>query len=243
MSIFQRVQMTKTSSANPPWLTAAILIGVIGIVMIAAAFPAIVSPLDAVPTATVWQPTLTPTTMANSYQPEILPPPYTPLPTRTSTPLPTHTHLPTRTPFILPTLAFDSSLLLLPDLTVSAISEPLCVPERSGTIIEFYIFIRNIGHAGTRYFGSFRVDVFLLLGQQRYRLDEWASQFNGVVGVSNLEIASLGADEDVKLTAVLDLKGNKTFGVEAIVNAGDDPMREEDMTNNTLTKYFSAACY
>ncbi len=234
--------MTENHSASPHWLTAVIVFGVIGIVAIAAAFPNIVSPLPAQPAPTEASPTST--RRSASYQPETLPlATYTPPPTRTATAVPPPTPLPTRTPFILPTIAFDSPLLLLPDLTVTGISDPLCLPERGGTIIELSVFIRNIGRAGTRHFGSFPVDVFLLMGQQRYELDEWAQKFNGVIGTSNLEIASLGANEDVKLTLVLDLKGNKSFGVEALVNSSDDPIREEDMTNNSLTKYFSVKCY
>lgn len=237
--------MTENNRSYPRWLAAVVIVGVIGVVVIAAAFPTIVSPLDIPSTPTLWQATSSPTeTFSDSYQPEVLPPPtYTPPPTRTSTPAPTNTPLPTRTPFILPTIAFDSPLLLLPDLTVTGISNPTCVPDRKGTILEIGIFIRNIGRAGTRYFGSFRVDVFLLLGQQRYTLDEWAQKFNGVIGVSNLEISSLDANSDIKLTVVLDLKGNKNFGIEVLVNSGDDPMREEDMTNNSLTRYFSPYCY
>lgn len=236
--------MTENHSTTPRWLTAVIVVGFIGIVVIAAAFPGIVSPSSAQPTPTPTTAPLTPTRRSASYQPEVLPlSTYTPAPTRTSTAAPTPTPFPTRTPFVLPTIAFDSPLLLLPDLTVTGISDPLCLPERGGTIIELSIFIRNIGRAGTRYFGSFSVDVFLLMGEQRYGLDEWAEKFNGVVGASNLEIASLGANEDVKLMLVLDLKGNKNLGVEVRVNSGDDPMREEDMTNNSLIKYFSVKCY
>lgn len=236
--------MTENHSTTPRWLTAVIVVGFIGIVVIAAAFPGIVSPSPAQPTPTPTTAPRTPTRRSASYQPEVLPlSTYTPAPTRTSTAAPTPTPFPTRTPFVLPTIAFDSPLLLLPDLTVTGISDPLCLPERGGTIIELSIFIRNIGRAGTRYFGSFSVDVFLLMGEQRYGLDEWAEKFNGVVGASNLEIASLGANEDVKLMLVLDLKGNKNLGVEVRVNSGDDPMREEDMTNNSLIKYFSVKCY
>lgn len=236
--------MSEHNQSHPRWLVAAVVVGVISIVVIAAAFPNIVSPLDSRPTPTVWQTTVSPTVSSSSYQPELLPPPtYTPPPTRTSTPVPTNTPLPTRTPFVLPTIAFDSPLLLLPDLTVTGIGNPICVPDRKGTIVEIGIFIRNIGRAGTRYFGSFHVDVTLLMGRQRYGLDEWAQKFNGVIGTSNMEISSLDANADVKLTVVLDLKGNKDFGVEVLVNSGDDPMREEDMTNNSLTKYFSAQCY
>jgi len=236
--------MTEHNTTPSRWLMVVTVFGVISIIVIAVSFPNIVSPLSAQPSPTVSKTALSPTRQSASYQPEIFPPfTYTPPPPPTATSVPTNTPFPTRTPFILPTIAFDSPLLLLPDLTVTGISEPVCLPQRGGTIIEFSILIRNIGRAGTRNFGSFLVDVFLLMGQQRYNLDEWAENFNGVIGVSPLEISALDAGQDVKLVAVIDLKGNKSFGVQVIVNSGNDPMREADMSNNTLTKYFSAACY
>lgn len=237
-------KMTENNQSIPGWAAVSIVMGIAAIVLIAIALPALVSPPNPQPAPTVWQMTSMPTEIFRLYQPEILPPPTnTPPPTRTATAVPTNTPFPTRTPFILPTLAFDSPLLLLPDLTVSGIGSPICVPDREGTVLEIGIFIRNIGQAGTRNLGSFDVDIFLLMGQQRYGLDEWAEKFNGVVGVSPLEIFTLDAGQDVKLVAVIDLKGNKSFGIQVIVNAGDDPMREADMSNNTLTEYFSAACY
>ena len=190
-----------------------------------------------IPTAI--QPTSSP---SNGYQPEILPlSTFTPVPTQTATAAPPNTALPTRTPFILPTLAFDSQPL--PDLTVTGISDPVCATEYEGTKIRFSIFVRNIGRVRTRPFGSFDTDVYLILGQRRYSLDEWAEQFNGVIGSSLTKIDNLNPDQDIRFTVVIDLIGNKDFDVEVVANSGESPIREADTTNNTLIKYFSGYCY
>lgn len=235
--------MPNSETRSSFMLKLVVAVGVLAVVVIAAAFPTIVSPPA---TAT---PFLSPTSSMPSqppadYQPERFPlQTFTPLSSPTSTLAPTHTPFPTRTPFILPTIASNSDLLLLPDLTVTGVSAPLCVPDRKGTVVELDIFVRNIGKAGTRYFGAFEVGVYLMLGGQRYSLNEWAEEFNGVIGASPLQISALDAGQDVKLIVVMDLKGNKELGVEVVVNAGEDPMREADMTNNTLKQYFSANCY
>jgi len=179
----------------------------------------------------------------NSYQPEIIPiSTYTPGPIQTATSVPTNTPIPipTSTLIVIPTLVSNS---LLPDLTVTGISDPICVPDRIGTILEFTIYVRNIGRARTRTFGSFDVGVFFILGQRRYSLDEWATQFEGVIGSSITEVFNLNPNDDIKFTVVIDLKGNKKFGIEVIANSGASPIRETDMTNNTLIKYFSGYCY
>jgi hypothetical protein len=80
--------------------------------------------------------------------------------------------------------------LQLPDLIVTGLSEPVCVPDREGTVLEFTFYVRNIGRAPTRSFGPFDVGVFLFLGQVRYGLDEWAKEFNGVIGTSRLEVSN-----------------------------------------------------
>jgi hypothetical protein len=85
--------------------------------------------------------------------------------------------------------------------------------------------------------------VYLLLGQRRYGLDTWATEFDGVVGSSVTEVFNLNPGDDIKFTVVIDLKGNKDFGIEAITNSGESPIREADTTNNTLIEYFSANCY
>jgi hypothetical protein len=85
--------------------------------------------------------------------------------------------------------------------------------------------------------------VYLILGQRRYGLDEWATQFNGVVGSSVAEVVNLNPNDDIKFTVVIDLKGNKDLGIEVIANAGANPIREADTTNNTLIEYFSIHCY
>ncbi|NTW08631.1 MAG: hypothetical protein HGA28_03585, partial [Anaerolineaceae bacterium] len=198
----------------------AIIIGVIGIFVTVVAFAFVFSPPTLGLTPTVVQPTPSPLGLSTPYEPENVPlSTYTPGPTQTATIVPTSTPFPTRTPFVLPTIEFDG--LPLPDLTVTGISDPICVPDRIGTIIEFSIFIRNIGRASTRYFGPFDTGVYLILGQRRYGLDEWATQFNGVVGSSVTEVFNLNPDGDIKFTVVIDLKGNKDLGIEVIANAGE----------------------
>jgi len=103
--------------------------------------------------------------------------------------------------------------------------------------------VRNIGHASTRTFGSFDVDVFLILGQRHYSLEEWETQFDGVVGSSVTDVFNLNPNDDIKFTVVIDLKGNKNFGIEVIANSGVSQIRETDMTNNTLIKYVEGYCY
>ena len=105
------------------------------------------------------------------------------------------------------------------------------------------MYVRNIGRASTRNFGAFETDVFLVLGQRHYSLDEWATEFNGVVGSSVTEVYNLNPGQDIKFTVVFDLIGNKDFGIEAKVNSGGNPIREADTTNNALIKYFSVYCY
>jgi hypothetical protein len=220
------------------------LIAVLGIVVaigiVVIVFGPEIMPLILKPTPAVIEPTSSP---SNGYQPEVIPPPYTPGPTQTATSAPTNTPVPTRTPFILPSIVSTSQLLKLPDLTVTGISQPVCASEFNGTTLRFSIFVQNIGRARTRTFGTFDVDVSFILGQRRYSLDEWETRFNSVVGTSSLQVANLNPDGDIKFTVVVDMKGNKNFGVEVTANSGADPIREVDMTNNTLTKYFSVFCY
>lgn len=236
--------MTNNSQPNHTISVIAIIIGVIGILAAVVAFAFVLSPPVKEPTSTVIQPTSSPASSPVPFQPESIPvATYTPAPTRTATSLPTTTPFPTRTPFVLPTIAVDSQLLQLPDLTVTAISKPVCATEYDGTKLRFSIFVRNIGQASTRYFGSFETDVYLILGQRRYSLEEWAEKFNGVVGSSVAEVFNLNPNDDIKFTVVIDLKGNKDFGVEVTANSGENPIREADTTNNTLIKYFSGYCY
>ncbi len=236
--------MADNSRINHTLSLVFIIVGVIGILATVAVFAFVLSPPPAEPTPTALQPTSSPANSSIPFQPESIPLlTYTPPPTRTSTSVPTNTPFPTRTPFILPTIAVDNQLLQLPDLTVSAISDPVCATEYEGTKLRFSIFVRNIGQASTRYFGSFDTDVYLILGQRRYSLDEWAEKFDGVVGSSIVEIFNLNPNDDLKFTVVIDLKGNKDFGIEVIANSGENPIREADTTNNTLIKYYSASCY
>jgi len=64
-----------------------------------------------------------------------------------------------------------------------------------------------------------------------------------VIGTSRLEVSNINPNDDLKFTVVIDLKGNKYFGVEVTANSGENPIREADTTNNTLIKYFSGYCY
>ena len=134
----------------------------------------------------------------------------------------------------------------LPDLTVAAISTPTCVRDHLLTserdYVKFSIIVRNVGPVSTRSFGSFSVLVNLILGQQRYSLDEWASSFNGVIDSSDMDITNLNTNADVKLNLAIDLKGNMNFGVEVIANSGSNPIPESDTTNNLLIKGFSVIC-
>jgi len=104
------------------------------------------------------------------------------------------------------------------------------------------VIVRNVGFASTRSFGQFSVLVNLILGQQRYSLDEWASSFNGVIDSSDMDISILHPNADVKLNLAIDLKGNKNFGVEVIANSGTSPIPESDTTNNILIQGFSVIC-
>ncbi|NJC97904.1 MAG: hypothetical protein FIB03_16470 [Anaerolineae bacterium] len=183
------------------------------------------------------QPTSIP---SRQYQPEVIPPP-------TYTPKQTSTISPTGTPAVIFTpTATPLSLSIngpLPDLIVSGISDPVCAPELSGTTIRFIVYVKNIGRAPTRSFGLFDVGVSLIIGQQKYGLEERRTKFNGVVGNTDLQVFNLKPNADARFTVVIDLKGNKDFGVEVTANSSENPIREADMTNNTLIKYFSTYCY
>ena len=233
--------MTNNYRSNYMVSMTAIIIGVIGIIATLVVFAFEFSPPTLEPTPTPLQPTTSP---SNGYQPEVIPlVTHTPGPTQTETAAPTRTPLPTLTLFILPTSVFTSQLLQLPDLTVTGLSKPVCVPDREGTVLEFTFYVRNIGRAPTRSFGPFDVGVYLLLGEVRYGLDEWEKEFKGVIGTSRLEVSNINPNDDLKFTVVIDLKGNKYFGVEVTANSGENPIREADTTNNTLIKYFSGYCY
>ncbi len=218
---------------------AIVIIGVVAIFIVIAAFRfAVLPPPKLEPTPTTIQPT---PSSSNDYQPEVIHPLInTSSPTQTATNVPANTPVPTRTPIVIPTLVSSSQL---PDLTVTAISQPVCAPEFNGTTLRFSIFVRNIGRARTRTYGSFDVGVFFILGQRHYSLADWETRFNSVVGTSNLDVSNLNPDGDIKFTVVVDMKGNTNFGVEVTANSGVNPIRELDTTNNTLTKYFSVFCY
>jgi hypothetical protein len=234
--------MINNMNSKRPIQAVVALVGILALVLVVfIAFGPEMRPMILRSTLTAIPPTSSP---SSGYQPEVIPPPtYTQSPTMTATNVPTNAPVPTRTLIGIPTLVSDSRLLPLPDLTVTGISDPACAPEFGRTTLRFTIIVRNIGRAGTLYFGAFDVGVFIILGQQRYGLDEWKTKFDGVVGTSNLKVFNLKPDQDVKFTVVLDLKRNAKFGIEAMANSGGNPIREADMTNNTLIKYYSVYCY
>ena len=214
------------------------IIGIVAIFVIVFVFAYEISPPILEPTPTVIKPT---SSSSKDFQPEVIPPPTDIAePTQTATSVPVNTPVPTQTLPVIPTLVSNRDL---PDLIVSGLSDPVCAGEYKGTTIRFTIFVRNIGRAPTRDFGSFDVSVFFILGQHRYNLEEWDTVFNGLIGSSVTEVFNLHPDQDIKFTVVIDLKGNKEFGIEVIVNSGENPIREADLTNNTLMKYYSANCY
>jgi len=220
--------------------TAIVIIGVVAIFIVIAIFRVAVTPPPPISkqTPTAIQPTASPSV---GYQSEIIPPPAETLsPTQTPRIVVTNIPVSTQTLIVIPTLISNSQL---PDLTVTAISNPICAQEYEGTKLRFTIFVRNIGPVSTRDFGAFDTDVFLILGQRKYSLEEWDAEFDGVIGSSVTEIFNLNPNGDIKFTVVIDLIGNKAFGIEVAANSGEKPIREADMTNNTLIKYFSAACY
>ena len=162
----------------------------------------------------------------------------TPNPTGTSTIMSTDT----------PSASFTPTYTTqqLPDLTVSAISNPICARDHLLTTAREYVklsvILRNVGRVSTRSFGPFSVLVNLILGQTRYSLDEWASSFNGVIDSSDMDIPNLNPDADIRLNLAIDLKGNTNFAVEAIANSGSNAILESDTTNNTLIQGFSVIC-
>lgn len=220
-----------------------ILATLVGIgVVLAAVGPELLSQI-AGPTSAALPPTALPSS-TRPYVPEIIP-----APTETpdlARPL-AKAQSPTPQPpvIVAPVFTWTSTLPSgpLPDLTVTGITTPVCLPERDGAIVEFNLYVWNIGRARTRSFGSFLVDVYLILGQRQYSLEEWAEQFDGVVGHSKMEFSNLEPGDDIKLTVVLDLKGNNRFGIQASANTGEYPIPDADTTNNTLIRYFTVYCY
>lgn len=217
----------------------ALIVGIVAIVATVIVFAFEISPPTIKPPPTEVLPTSN--SSSGLYLPEVVPPATDMAePTQTATSVPANTLVPTQALLVIPTLVSKREL---PDLIVSGLSDPVCATEYEGTTIRFTIFVRNIGRASTRDFGSFDTDVYFILGQRRYSLDEWGTVFDGVVGTSIVEVFNLNPNDDIKFTVVIDLKGNKNFGIEVVANLGANPIREADMTNNTLLKYYSVACY
>lgn len=220
-----------------------IIVTLIGICVVLVAVGPELLPQIARPTATALPPTALPTS-TGQYSPEIIPAPTdTPDPARPLAKVETST--PGLPVIVTPVFTWTSTPPSgpLPDLTVTGISTPVCLPDRIGSIVEFNIYVWNFGRARTRAFGSFNVEVSLILGQRQYKLNEWAEQFDGVIGNSNMELSNLDPRKDIKLTVVLDLKGNNNFGIRASANTGEYPIPESDTANNTLIRYFTVYCY
>jgi len=194
------------------------------------------------PTPTVMDSTLIPTT---NYKAEIVPASTaSPEATQTSTSLPTDTPIPTHTS----TPALTTPITRpLPDLTVTGISDPVCMQGTFDDVVRNYakvtVVVWNIGHGSTWHFGTVDVNISLILGQTHYSLVEWATQFDGMISVPNLTIANLNPDRSISFNLYIDLKGNRNFGVEATANSGVNPIPELDKSNNTLIKYFTIYCY
>jgi len=196
--------MTDNPKLLFPSQTAVAIVGIIAVCASVAIFILMVSPPTLTPTPMAVLPTSSPS--SNLYLPEVIPPPMDMTgPTQTATSLPENTPVPTQTLLVIPTLVSNRDL---PDLVVSGLSEPVCAEEYEGTTIRFTIFVRNIGRARTGDFGSFDTDVFFILGQRRYSLEEWDTVFDGVVGTSIVEVFNLNPNDDIKFTVVIDLKGN-----------------------------------
>jgi hypothetical protein len=236
--------MSSNFKSKQSLLAAIALIGILTAIFIAVlGFQHAALPLILKPIATAVQPTASP---LSGYQPEVIPFPTDPsVPTQSATITPTITPNPTRTLIVIPTLVAINQLL--PDLTVAGIGDPKCASSNvEGTLrryVKLTLVIRNIGRVSTNYFGSFDVGVYIILGQRSYGLDEWAGKFNGVIGNPLIKIAALSPKQDVSYTLAIDTKGNKNFGIMAVVNSGSSPIRETDTNNNTLIKYFSVYCY
>ena len=224
-------------SKQHPIAIIAALIGIIAVIVVVIVFVYVVSPPVSKPAQTAVEPISSP---SGDYQPEIIPPSIE-MQDPTQTPTVPPTDMPTFTPTVTPTSTFISGPL--PDLTVTGISDPVCATEYEGTKLRFAIFVRNIGRARTRSFGSFKTDVFIILGQRHFSLDEWGTEFDGVIGSSITEVFNLNPNADIKFTVVIDLIGNKDFGIKVVVNSGEKPVPELDATNNTLTEYFTSYCY
>ena len=217
----------------------AVIVGLVAMVAIVVVFAFEISPPALNPTPTDVLPTSN--SSSGFYLPEVIPPVVDIVEvTQTAASVPANTPVPTQTLLVIPTLISNRDL---PDLIVSGLSDPVCAEEYEGTTIQFTIFVRNIGRASTRDFGSFDTDVYFILGQRRYSLEEWNIVFNGVVGTSVVEVFNLNPNDDIRFSVVIDLKGNKNFGIEVVANSGENPIHEADTTNNTLIKYFSVACY
>jgi len=168
------------------------------------------------------------------------------VPTDTSNPAGISTIMPMDTPASTFTPTYTSTNQPLADLTVAAISNPICIKDQGPTpgkvYVKFSIIVRNVGPASTRAFGPFSVRVNLIFGRQRYGLDEWASGFDGLISSSNMDITNLNPNDDIKLNLSIDLKGNTNFGVEVIANSGSNTIPELDTTNNILIQSFSIIC-
>jgi len=105
------------------------------------------------------------------------------------------------------------------------------------------IIVRNIGRGSTHYFGPVNVGVYIVLGQREYSLDEWAQEFNGVIGDPPLRISNIDPNRDITIALAIELVEHMRFGIKVDANSGENPIPETDTMNNTLVRYFSLYCY
>lgn len=166
----------------------------------------------------------------------------------TSTPAPAFTETPTPMPAtatFTPEATFTAAPLL-PDLIPVAISNPICVTDQQdsvGRYVRHMITVRNLGPGSTAPFGSFSSRVVILVGGQRFTLEQWATQFNGLVDTPMLDVPQLGPNEDADLVLNFRLPAGNRYGLEVVTNSGALVIPEGNTTNNSLEKDFNSNCH
>ncbi len=134
----------------------------------------------------------------------------------------------------------------LPDLITVAISNPICVTDQQDTLgkyVRHMITVRNLGPGSTAPFGSFSSRVIIIAGGQRFTLDQWAAQFNGLVDTPMLEVPQLGPNEDADLVLNFRLPASNRYGLEVITNSGTMVIPESNTANNSLETNFNSNCH
>jgi hypothetical protein len=135
----------------------------------------------------------------------------------------------------------------LPDLITVAISNPTCITDQqatTGKYVRHVITVRNLGPGSTGPFGAFSTRVVIIAGGQRFTLEQWATQFNGLVDTPMLEVSQLGPNQDADLTLNFRLRsGSNKYGLEVITNSGTLVIPEGNTANNALAQDFSSNCH